>query len=65
MDLGKTNSQICTLTEAGEISDRRIRTEQPGKSLLVAIEEWPMMRATGGTCAGHPFPTFACAYFPS
>lgn len=28
LDLGKTNSQVCTVTEEGEILDRRIRTEQ-------------------------------------
>lgn len=28
LDLGKTNSQVCTVTEEGEILDRRIRTER-------------------------------------
>ncbi len=28
MDLGKTSSQVCTVTDEGEILDRRIRTER-------------------------------------
>jgi hypothetical protein len=30
LDLGKTLSQICTLSEDGELLERRIKTERKG-----------------------------------